>query len=98
MARYRIVFAAHKVGRADMPPFEIEVAEGYGVAVRTIDLSRKIRSRVVDALTAAPAPGASDARPVIEQHTQIVVMLADGQGSAHYGTTTLGAFNLYPID
>jgi len=98
VALYRIVFAADRVGQASMPPFEITVPDGYGVAARSTDLSRKIRGRIVDALTATPAQGATDARPVIEQHTQVVVMLGAGQGSAYYGTTTLGAFNLYPID
>jgi hypothetical protein len=95
--RYRIVFAGSKVGQSQMPPFETDVPDAYGVAERTVELSRLIRNRVVQALTYAPAPGASDARPVIEENTQIVVMLNAGQGAAHYGTTTLGTFDLYPI-
>lgn len=95
--RYHIVFASEKVGQSAMPPFDVEVSDSYGAAARTVELSRLVRARVVDALTAAPAPGAADARPVIEQNTQVVVMLGPGQGSAHYGTTTLGTFNLYPI-
>lgn len=96
--QYRIVFAAEKVGQADMPPFEIVVPDAYGVESRTLELSRQIRSRIVNALTYAPAPGATDARPVIEEHTQVVVQLRAGEGAAYYGTTTLGRFNLYAID
>lgn len=95
--RYRILFANQKVGQANCPPFELEAPDGYGVEGRTIELSRLIRSRVVDALTGAPAPGASTAATVIDANTLITLDLAAGEGAAHYGTTDLGSFNVYPM-
>lgn len=95
--RYRISFTGDTVGQSPLPPFEVETPEQLAVSARTADLSRLIRRRVVDALVSVPAPGASDARGVIEQCTQIVVMLSAGQGAAYYGTSTLGRFDLYPI-
>lgn len=96
--RYRVVFSNGRVGQAQMPPFETDVPDGYGVAQRTAELSRLIRGRVVSVLTFAPAPGAEQARDVIEQNTQVTVMLTAGQGAAYYGVSPLGAFNLYEID
>jgi hypothetical protein len=95
--RYRILFASGKVGQSDCPPFEIDTPDHYGAVERTADLARHIRGRVVDALISAPAPGSETAAPVIGAHTQILVDLRRGEGSAHYGVTTLGQFAVYPI-
>ena len=74
-----------------MPPFEVNTDDGYGVGMTTVELSRHIRDRVVAALTAI---GHAD-RHTAEQSTQIVVNLSAGEGTAHYGTTTIGAFQIY---
>lgn len=95
--RYRISFMGDTVGQSPLQPFEVETPETLGSSARSADLCRLIRSRVVRALVAAPAPGAPDARAVVEQYTQIVVMLSAGQGAAYYGTNTLGRFDLHPI-
>lgn len=95
--RYRIQFASDTVGQSRLPSFEVDTPEHLGVASRTADLQRLIRQRVVDALTAAPAPGAATARGVIEGATDIVVMLNAGEGAAYYGTANLGRFNIYPV-
>jgi hypothetical protein len=97
--RYRILFANQKVGQSDMPPFEVEVPEQYAVGQRTTELARIVRGRVVDALTAGPAPRAVDtARSTIEQATQITLALSSGEGYAYYGTTPMGRFDVYPIN
>jgi hypothetical protein len=92
--RYRILFAAEKVGQSNLPPFEIDVPDHYPVSERVLELSRRIRERVVAALVAAPAHGAM---PVQESQTQVTLSIGSGQGAAYYGTTTLGQFNLYDI-
>lgn len=95
--RYHVRFANERVGQSMMPPFDVDTPEHFGVSNRTSDLSRKIRDRVVEALTAAPAAGADQARPVIERETNIVVMLQSGEGYAYYGTTNMGRFDIWPI-
>jgi len=95
--RYRIAFAASRVGQADCPPFELETPEGLATSPRTADLARKIRGRIIDALTAAPAPGSDAATPVLASNTQVLVNLDTGEGYAYYGTTTRGRFDIYPI-
>jgi hypothetical protein len=96
--RYRIHFARETVGQARVAPFEIDAPDQLGAGALTADLSRRIRDRVVDALVASPAPGASDARAVIAEHTQVIVMLNAGEGAAYYGVTTLGTFQISPIN
>lgn len=95
--RYHVRFVNDAVGRSTLPPFDVETPEQLSVGARSADLSRLIRRRIVEALASAPAPGAVDARGVIAQHTQVVVMLSANQGSAYYGTTTLGRFDLFPV-
>lgn len=94
---YRIRFANDTVGKSQLPPFEVHTAEGLGASARNSDLSRRIRSVIVDALTSAPAPGAATAQPVIAAHTQVVLSLTSGEGSAYYGSTTLGRFSIHPV-
>ena len=89
--KYRVVFASQRAGEADMPPFEIDTPDSYGVGATTVELSRHIRDRVAAALTAI---GHAD-QHTAAQSTQIVVNLSAGEGTAHYGTATIGAFNVY---
>ncbi len=80
--RYRIVFANNVVGQAQMPPVEIDTPDAYGVADRTSDVARQLRARIVQAITAAPAPGAEQAGPVTAANTNIALSRLYGAGAA----------------
>lgn len=96
--RYAISFAADTVGRTHIDPFDIEVPDTLMTAAATSDVCRQVRERVVDRLAATPTPGTQPtAEPAIASRTQVMASLYSGEGSVHYGTTTLGAFTIRSV-
>lgn len=92
--RYDIRFAGDAVGGVPIQPFSVDVTDDPAVSIRTSDLGRRIRARVA----AAISPGMAVTPGVVESLTQVVCELSAGEGSAHYGTRTLGHFSITAVN
>lgn len=99
--RYRVVMSNEKVGRAAMPPFEVQVPDAYGACDRAVEATRLIRDRVVDALSAIDPEPAADSRvtrALVDARTLVTADLRAGQGAVHHGGAGMTIFNLYEVD
>jgi hypothetical protein len=96
--RYRVQFAADRVGAATINPFEVVVPDTIAGAARNSDLSRRVRETVVSALSAAPAPGAVTSDPAaLALGTVVLIDTETGRGSVYFGSSPIGDLHVYPI-
>jgi hypothetical protein len=95
--RYRIQFASDTVGQAKITPFEVEVPEGLTSPALAADLTRKVRDKVVQALTYSPAPRAISNVSELSAGTQVLLDVMSGRGAVYFGTDTIADVTLRPI-
>lgn len=94
---YRIQFASDTVGQAKVNPFEVEVPEGLSTPALAADLTRRVRDKVVQALTYSPAPRAISNVSELATGTQVLLDVTSGRGTVYFGIDTIADLIIYKI-